>query len=57
MDQKNKVEYRLEFVEDDYQDVQYFNTEDEAWDFIKRNQILTYNILKEEIIASRYEGK
>ncbi len=57
MEVLNKVEYRLMYVEDDSVEVKYFDSEEEAWDYIKDQNIYGFSIIKEELIASRVDAE
>ena len=57
MEVLHKTEYRLVYQEDDSTDVKYFNEEQDVWKFISANNLFTYAIIKEELIASRYDAK
>lgn len=52
---KNKVEYKIEYPDDSFIEVYYFDTLDEVYKYITSNKIITFRIVKEELIASRMD--
>ena len=53
---KNRVEYKLEYPDDKFIEVQYFDTLTEVYNYITANRIVTFVIIKEELIASRMDS-
>lgn len=54
---KNKVEYRLQFREnnDNINSYIYFDTLNEVYNYITTYNLVTFMIVKEELIASRMD--
>lgn len=55
---KDPIEFCLKYKEDPRDLLlltEYFNSPKDARDFIKENKIVVYMLIKEEVIASRYE--
>lgn len=55
---KNKVEYRLQFREDNdnINSYMYFDTLNEVYNYITSYKLVTFMIVKEELIASRMDS-
>lgn len=52
---KQRVEFRLDYPEDSYMEVKYFDTLNELYSYITNKKITTFVIVKEELIASRLD--
>ena len=52
---KNKIEYRLEYPDSKFIEVQYFDTLNDVYNYITTNRLTTFLIVKEELIASRMD--
>lgn len=52
---KNKIEYRLEYPEDGFITTQFFDTLNEVYSYITNNTLVTFMIVKEELIANRMD--
>ncbi len=56
-EKENRIEYRLEYQlprEDDVI-ITYFDSTNEAYEFITKNKLYTFQLVKEEIIAQRFD--
>ena len=58
MDEKEKrIEYRLEYQnpKENHTYTSYFDTVNDAYNFITENRIYTFQLVKEELVAQRYD--
>lgn len=53
---KQRLEYRLEYKEDGFVTAQYFDTLTDVYNYITNNRIVTFMIVKEELVASRMDS-
>lgn len=61
MEKEKRIEYRLDFFEDNdkTQQSNFFDSVNDVYEFITKHKIYTFRIIKEELIAQRldsYEG-
>lgn len=52
---KQRIEYRLDYPDSKFVEVKYFDSLNEVYNYITSNKIVTFMIVKEELIANRLD--
>lgn len=58
MEKEKRIEYRLDFVERGEKTIQqqFFDSVNDAYKFITDNKLYTFTLVKEELIAQRFDN-